>query len=499
MHPPIDFPVVVLLFVTLLSVLFIILPDVEGATRRRYVRARSVRQVPEGTIRLVGGHSSSEGNVEIYHVGKWGTVCDDEWDMREANLVCRTLGFPRAAKTTHNSEFGRGRRIIWMDNIYCKGGEKSLVECQFDGWGVHDCTASESAGVVCDEANITTTVSPIAAHQPSASRTKLKMLTKNEDILVRLVGGRNLFEGRVEVKVGKQEWGLICGDGWSLLEATVVCRQLGKGYAQAAIQSSFFGGHHQDIILSGLKCTGREANITECVHSMAGRVFCPGREENIAGLICATELPDLVPDEVEVERSAYLEDRQLLYLQCAMEENCLASAAYQLDRNDYGWQYEQRRLLRFTARIGNIGTTDFRPFLPKHTWQWHMCHLHYHSMEVFAHFDVLDMQGRKVAEGHKASFCLEDNNCLPGVEKKYACANYGDQGISIGCTDTYLHNIDCQWVDITDLSPGIYNFKVSINPEFKVAELNYDNNAALCTLYYNAVSARVFNCTLTRP
>ncbi|PRD29338.1 UNVERIFIED_CONTAM: Lysyl oxidase-like protein 4 [Trichonephila clavipes] len=120
-------------------------------------------------------------------------------------------------------------------------------------------------------------------------------------------------------------------------------------------------------------------------------------------------------------------------------------------------------------------------------------------MEVFAHFDIINLQGQKVAEGHKASFCLEDNNCLPGVEKKYACANYGDQGISVGCSDTYLHTVDCQWVDITDLAPGVYRFKVSINPEFKVAELNYDNNAAVCNLYYNAVSVRVFNCTLQRP
>lgn len=54
---------------------------------------------------------------------------------------------------------------------------------------------------------------------------------------------------------------------------------------------------------------------------------------------------------------------------------------------------------------------------------------HYHSMEVFATFDIYNAQGVKVAEGHKASFCLEDNQCLPGTEPKYACANYGDQGV----------------------------------------------------------------------
>lgn len=53
---------------------------------------------------------------------------------------------------------------------------------------------------------------------------------------------------------------------------------------------------------------------------------------------------------------------------------------------------------------------------------------HYHSMEVFATFDVINQRGEKVAEGHKASFCLEDNQCLEGIEPRYACANYGDQG-----------------------------------------------------------------------
>lgn len=81
-------------------------------------------------------------------------------------------------------------------------------------------------------------------------------------------------------------------------------------------------------------------------------------------------------------------------------------------------------------------------------------------MEIFATFDVLDSMGAKVAEGHKASFCLEDNQCTTSIKPNFACANYGDQGISVNCSDIYRHSIDCQWVDISELKPGSYMFKV---------------------------------------
>ncbi|XP_013788146.2 lysyl oxidase homolog 2-like [Limulus polyphemus] len=356
---------------------------------RRSAPHRNARVVSEGDIRLVGGHTAYQGNVEIYHFGQWGSICDDEWDKREADIVCRLLGYPEAERPTTDSLYGRSRHYF---------SEKS---CNL-----------------------------LLIHQGDK---------KNE-------------------------------------------------------MNSYFGGQQTQTILSGVKCTGNENNLASCRHDYIGVVDCPERDRSIAGVICAKAMPDLIPDDKEIEQSAYLELKQLMHLQCAMEENCVASSAYRLRR-----EHQRRRLLRFTARIGNIGTADFLPFLPKRAWDWHACHQHYHSMEVFAHFDVIDMGGNKVAEGHKASFCLEDNFCRSGTQKKYACANYGDQGITVGCTDNYLHNIDCQWVDITDIKPGNYYFKVSINPEFKVPEITFENNAVTCNLHYDIVSAKVWNCTLGRP
>ena len=76
--------------------------------------------------------------------------------------------------------------------------------------------------------------------------------------------------------------------------------------------------------------------------------------------------------------------------QCSMEENCLAPEAYRLRHESPNFSMESRRLLRFTTSIQNIGDADFRPFIPKTAWEWHACHMHYHSMEVsmnaFLHF-----------------------------------------------------------------------------------------------------------------
>ena len=46
-----------------------------------------------GEIRLVGGRNESEGRVEIFLGGKWGTVCNNSWGVLDANVVCKQLGF----------------------------------------------------------------------------------------------------------------------------------------------------------------------------------------------------------------------------------------------------------------------------------------------------------------------------------------------------------------------------------------------------------------------
>lgn len=485
----------IVLFLVILKTVQVLCRDLsenERATRAAFIqRLLNKQKVLEGRIKLVGGGNKYEGNVYIYHGGRWGAVCDDSWDDAAAAVVCKT--FNKTGVATHGGHFGQAIEKYWIDDIVCQGDETSLSQCLFQEWGRSDCDRSEAAGVSCydahDEQNI-------LGKKTKKIKIRLHEVLDVGSSSLRLVGGRYNYEGRVEI-YHNGTWGGICPDGWTLYEASTVCRHLALGFAAQALQTDYFGS--SNIILSGVQCEGNETNLFLCRHKEFGNVFCPGEIGHVAAVVCSRTLADLSLDIATIERTAHLQDVMMFQLQCAMEENCLSKSAYEIQKTNPNWQYETRRLLRFTASSLNIGNDEFRPYLPKHLWQWHLCHMHYHSMEVFAIFDVLDATGQRVAEGHKASFCLEDNTCLPGIEKKYSCKNYGDQGVSVNCSDIYQYNIDCQWVDVTDVQPGDYKFKVAINPHARVAEQTFHNNAASCQLRLTEIYAAVFGCRLERP
>ena len=93
--------------------------------------------------------SHAQGRVEVFYNGIWGTVCDDSWDLNDAKVVCRQLGFGGAIKAYISAAFGPGDGKIWMDDVRCTGRERSLAECSHNVWGIEDCDHSEDAGVLC--------------------------------------------------------------------------------------------------------------------------------------------------------------------------------------------------------------------------------------------------------------------------------------------------------------------------------------------------------------
>ena len=109
---------------------------------------------PFFTVRLVNGSTLYEGRVEVYHNGEWGTVCDNGWNLNDAQVVCSELNFGNAIAAQHRAFFGESSGEIWLDNLNCNGTELTIGECSHRGWGVEYCNHYEDASVKCSAGNI---------------------------------------------------------------------------------------------------------------------------------------------------------------------------------------------------------------------------------------------------------------------------------------------------------------------------------------------------------
>ena len=82
-------------------------------------------------------------------------MCDDDCDIDDAHVVCRMLDFSRALQAVKQAYFGQGTGMVLLDSVGCRGNEKTLGNCSHSGWGKHDCSHGEDAGVVCSSGNDT--------------------------------------------------------------------------------------------------------------------------------------------------------------------------------------------------------------------------------------------------------------------------------------------------------------------------------------------------------
>ncbi|XP_065132999.1 uncharacterized protein [Paramisgurnus dabryanus] len=207
-----------------------------------------------GDVRLVNSSIACSGRVEVFHDGRWGTVCDDSWDINDAAVVCRQVGCGKALSANGGASFGQGSGKIWLDDVACSGSESSIKQCNHRGLGTHDCSHSEDAGVICSGGD------------------------------VRLVNSSIACSGRVEV-FHNGSWGTVCDDSWDINDAAVVCRQVGCGKALSAKSGASFGQGSDKIWLDNVACSGSESSLKQCNHNGLGSHDCKHNED--AGVMCS--------------------------------------------------------------------------------------------------------------------------------------------------------------------------------------------------------------------
>ncbi|PVD22128.1 hypothetical protein C0Q70_17932 [Pomacea canaliculata] len=187
-------------------------------------------------IRLTGVNRYT-GRVEVQMYGIWGTVCDDSFDSRAAQVVCRMLGYQGGTvNPTHSN--GGGAGPIWFDDVRCLGTESSLLNCTRKNLGVNDCSHYEDVGVTCTPPGNADTIETTIEGGGSKGR------------LIATVNGRQ---------------GTVCNNIATNAVAIVVCRRLGFTGTNPVILASPAGNSATlPIVLDFVRCVGTEDSLAGC-------------------------------------------------------------------------------------------------------------------------------------------------------------------------------------------------------------------------------------------
>ncbi|KAG8510363.1 Scavenger receptor cysteine-rich type 1 protein M130 [Galemys pyrenaicus] len=205
--------------------------------------------------RLVGGDIPCSGRVEVKHGDVWGTVCDSDFSLEAADVLCRELQCGTVVSVLGGAHFGEGRGQIWAEEFQCQGNESHLALCPGAPRPDGICSHSRDVGVVC-----------------------------SRYAEMRLVNGQSRCEGRVELKV-LGTWGPLCGSQWDLDDAHVLCQQLQCGVALSAPPGARFGKGSGAPWRHAFHCTGLEQHIGDCPVTALGAAACaPGQ---VASVVCS--------------------------------------------------------------------------------------------------------------------------------------------------------------------------------------------------------------------
>ncbi|XP_051255595.1 scavenger receptor cysteine-rich type 1 protein M160-like [Dicentrarchus labrax] len=299
------------------------------------------------SVRLLDGTSLCSGRLEVksdQSNQSWSSVCKEDFDLRDAEVVCRELGCG-APSALQGALDGGEKAPMWTREFQCKGDESALLDC--DSSVRNTCSSGKVVGLTCldpsglrlvggasrcsgtlemnklgewkplDERDWDLRVAGIACglldcgspvsttrrmnpaktnvwaagsncasslmdcfDRPTFSHGSLEITCSDS---VRLLNGTNLCSGRLEVK-SNQLWSSVCEDDFDQQGAEVVCKELGCG-APSVFKGGLYREVEAPVWVRELPCGGDESALLDCLKSGSARSTCsPGKA---VGLTCS--------------------------------------------------------------------------------------------------------------------------------------------------------------------------------------------------------------------
>uniref|UniRef100_W5LWX6 SRCR domain-containing protein n=1 Tax=Lepisosteus oculatus TaxID=7918 RepID=W5LWX6_LEPOC len=236
-----------------------------------------------GRVRLVNGMDVCSGRVVVVHYFTYRTVCKDLGKIiNHTGCACISLvcGFYLQGWSLFR-ETG-----VWLEEFMCSCLPSLLFNCIIKGSRQH--LMHHSDWLICslytDKYGKTKRNQFAHAGSFTEKLSNVFCLSRTGSENVRLVDGTDHCMGRVEVFYNNQ-WGTVCDDAWTVIDAEVVCNELDCGTAISAPGSAFFGQGNGTIWLDDVACTGDEMSLLQCPSKEHGVNNCGHHED--AGVICA--------------------------------------------------------------------------------------------------------------------------------------------------------------------------------------------------------------------